>query len=59
MFALVKPISVVVTERQLEWLDHRRNQGALSRSAALRIALDHLIEQEQAQAAIARPSDGH
>lgn len=59
MFALVKPISVVVTERQLEWLDHRRNQGALSRSAALRIALDHLIEQEQAQATIARPSDGH
>ena len=59
MFALVKPISVVVTERQLEWLDHRRNQGALSRSAALRIALDLLIEQEQAQATIARPSDGH
>ena len=59
MFALVKPISVVVTERQLEWLDHRRNQGALSRSAALRIALDHLIEQEQAQAAITRPTDGH
>ncbi len=58
MFALVKPISVVVTERQLEWLDHRRNQGALSRSAALRIALDRLIEQEQSQSAMAESPDG-
>ncbi|MEI7667105.1 MAG: hypothetical protein WCI65_13750 [Synechococcaceae cyanobacterium ELA263] len=60
MFPPVRPVSVVITQRQLEWLDHRRAQGSISRSAVLRIALDHLIqqEQEQAQAAIAKQADG-
>ncbi|WP_254954843.1 MULTISPECIES: hypothetical protein [unclassified Cyanobium] len=60
MFPPVKPVSVVVTQRQLEWLDHRRAQGSISRSAVLRIVLDRLIqqEQEQAQVAVTKPTDG-
>ena len=60
MFAPVKPVSVVITERQLEWLDHRRAQGCISRSAVLRIVLDRLIqqEQEQAQVAVTKQTDG-
>ena len=60
MFAPVKPVSVVITERQLEWLDHRRAQGSISRSAVLRIVLDRLIqqEQEQAQVAVTKQTDG-
>ncbi|MCX5969607.1 MAG: hypothetical protein NTV57_18640 [Cyanobacteria bacterium] len=60
MFPSVRPVSVVITQRQLDWLDHRRAQGSISRSAVLRIVLDLLIQQEQsqAQAAIAKPSDG-
>jgi Arc/MetJ-type ribon-helix-helix transcriptional regulator len=50
----------VITQRQLDWLDHRRGQGSISRSAVLRIALDLLIQQEQAQAqaAITKQADG-
>ena len=60
MFPPVKPVSVVITQPQLEWLDHRRAQGSISRSAVLRIVLDRLIqqEQEQAQAVIAKPTNG-
>ena len=60
MFAPVKPVSVVITERQLEWLDHRRAQGSISRSAVLRIVLDRLIEQEQeqVQVAVTKQTDG-
>ncbi len=58
MFPPVRPVSVVITQRQLDWLDHRRGQGSISRSAVLRIALDLLIQQEQAQAAITKPTDG-
>jgi metal-responsive CopG/Arc/MetJ family transcriptional regulator len=58
VFAPVKPVSVVITERQLEWLDHRRIQGSISRSAVLRIVLDRLIQQEQAQAAVTKQTDG-
>ncbi len=58
MFAPVKPVSVVITQRQLEWLDHRRAQGSISRSAVLRILLDRLIQQEQAQVAVAKQTDG-
>ena len=60
VFAPVKPVSVVITERQLEWLDHRRAQGCISRSAVLRIVLDRLIqqEQEQAQVAVTKQTDG-
>ena len=53
------PVSVVITQRQLEWLDHLRLQGSISRSAVLRVVLDRVIQQEQFQAAIARPTDGH
>jgi hypothetical protein len=48
----------VITQRQLEWLDHLRHQGAISRSAVLRVVLDRVIQQEQFQSAIARPVDG-
>ena len=58
MFPPVRPVSVVITQRQLDWLDHRRAQGSISRSAVLRIALDLLIQQEQAQAAITKQADG-
>lgn len=58
MFAPVKPVSVVITQRQLEWLDHRRIQGSISRSAVLRIVLDRLIQQEQAQDDISKQTDG-
>ena len=54
----VRPISLVISERQLEWIDLHREQGSISRSAYLRIVLDRLIEQEQSQAAITRPTDG-
>jgi len=47
----------VITQRQLEWLDHLRHQGSISRSAVLRVVLDRVIQQEQFQAAIARPTD--
>lgn len=43
------PLSVVLSPPQLAWLDAQRQQGNLSRSAALRVALDRLIQQEQAQ----------
>ena len=60
MFAPVKPVSVVITERQLEWLDHRRAHGSISRSAVLRIVLDRFIqqEQEQVQVAVTKQTDG-
>jgi len=48
----------VITMRQLEWLDHLRSQGAISRSAVLRVVLDRVIQQEQFQSAIARHTDG-
>jgi len=48
----------VISERQLEWIDLHREQGSISRSAYLRIVLDRLIEQEQSQAPITRPTDG-
>ena len=58
MYAPVKPVSVVITERQLEWLDLRRAQGCISRSAVLRILLDRLIQQELAQVAVTKQTDG-
>jgi hypothetical protein len=35
--------SFALTTAQLEWLDAKRQHGAISRSAALRQALDHLM----------------
>jgi len=40
------PLSVSVTVEQLDWLDARRANGSLSRSAALRMALDELMQIE-------------
>ena len=36
-----------LTRRQLRWLDGRRLRSSLSRSAALREAIDALIQQEE------------
>jgi len=41
------PLSVVLTPPHLAWLDAQRQQGNLSRSAALRVALDRLMAQDQ------------
>ncbi len=63
MASLSPPISVQLTPRQLAWLDGRRHGGHLSRSAALRAALDALIQQEQGSAspagALERGGLGH
>ena len=47
MASLAPPISIHLTRRQLRWLDSRRRLGALTRSAALREAIDALIQQEE------------
>lgn len=47
MEPLAPPISVNLTPRQLAWLDGRRERAYLSRCAALRVAIDELIQQEQ------------
>ena len=47
MTSLAPPISIHLTRRQLRWLDSRRLRSSLSRSAALREAIDALIQQEE------------
>ena len=47
MASLAPPISIHLTRRQLRWLDGRRLRNSLSRSAALREAIDALIQQEE------------
>ncbi len=47
MATLAPPISIHFTRKQLAWLDSRRRLGTLSRSAALRMAIDELIQQEE------------
>ena len=47
MASLAPPISIHFTRKQLAWLDSRRRLGALTRSAALRQAIDALIQQEE------------
>ena len=47
MASLAPPISIHLTRRQLRWLDSRRLRSSLSRSAALRQAIDALIQQEE------------
>ena len=44
---LVSPVSFSITKEQLAWLDQRRRHGSLSRSSALRQALDTAIAVEQ------------
>lgn len=41
------PLSLSITHEQLRWLEARRRHGSLSRSAALRQALDELIRAER------------
>jgi hypothetical protein len=43
MTILAPPLTFTLTPRQVAWLDGRRLHGCLSRSAALRLALDELI----------------
>jgi hypothetical protein len=43
------PVTLSITSEQLLWLDRRRRQGSLSRSAALRLLLDQLMAHEAAQ----------
>jgi hypothetical protein len=43
MAHLAPPLTFTLTPRQVAWLDGRRHLGCLSRSAALRLALDELI----------------
>ena len=47
MASLAPPISIHLTRHQLRWLDGRRLRSSLSRSAALREAIDALIQQEE------------
>ena len=47
--------SFALSPEQLAWLDRRRSRGRLSRSAALRQALDDLISIEAQQALAAQP----
>jgi Arc/MetJ-type ribon-helix-helix transcriptional regulator len=48
MASLAPPISIHLTRRQLRWLDGRRRlRNSLSRSAALRQAIDELIQQQE------------
>lgn len=48
MASLAPPISIHLTRHQLRWLDGRRRlRSSLSRSAALREAIDALIQQEE------------
>ena len=47
MSSLAPPISIHFTRKQLAWLDRRRRLGTLTRSAALRQAIDALIQQEE------------
>ncbi len=60
MTSLAPPISIHFTRKQLAWLDSRRRlRSSLSRSAALREAIDALIQQEEGSpcpSAPARPA---
>jgi hypothetical protein len=59
MAPLAPSISIHLTRRQLRWLDSRRLRSSLSRSAALREAIDALIQQEEGSpcpSATARPA---
>jgi metal-responsive CopG/Arc/MetJ family transcriptional regulator len=50
MASLAPPISIHFTRKQLAWLDGRRLRSSLSRSAALREAIDALIQLEEGSA---------
>jgi len=44
--SLHKPLSVQLTHEQVQWLEHYQQHGSISRSAALRMALDRLMRLE-------------
>jgi hypothetical protein len=56
MASLAPPISIHFTRKQLAWLDSRRRLGALTRSAALREAIDALIQQEEGSSCPSAPA---
>ena len=56
MASLAPPISIHFTRKQLAWLDSRRRLGALTRSAALREAIDALIQQEEGSTCPSAPA---
>lgn len=51
----VKPVTITLNARQLAWLDVQRLHGSISRSAALRQAIDRLIALEAQQAHAPQP----
>jgi metal-responsive CopG/Arc/MetJ family transcriptional regulator len=53
------PVSVSITQQQLDWLDERRRHGSLSRSAALRQVLDAAMERELLLATPDRAAPDH
>ena len=53
------PVSVSITQQQLDWLDERRRHGSLSRSAALRQVLDAAMERELLLATPDREAPDH
>lgn len=55
----VKPVTLTLNPRQLAWLDTQRQHGSISRSAALRQAIDRLIALETAQAHTPQPEPSH
>jgi hypothetical protein len=58
MASLAPPISIHLTRRQLRWLDSRRRlRNSLSRSAALREAIDALIQQEEGSPCPSDPAE--
>ena len=57
MASLAPPISIHLTRRQLRWLDSRRLRSSLSRSAALREAIDALIQQEEGSPCPSDPAE--
>ena len=57
MTELAPPLSFLLTPRQVAWLDGRRHHGSLSRSAALRIALDELMLLEEDRATAPAPPE--
>jgi hypothetical protein len=56
MAPLAPSISIHLTRRQLCWLDSRRLRSSLSRSAALREAIDALIQQEEGSTCPSAPA---
>ncbi len=50
MTSVVLSVSLSVTPDQLDWLEHRRQRGLLSRSAVIRQVIDDAMAAERAHA---------